>query len=102
MIHVIATLEVVSGSRAAFLAEFAKIVPLVHAEVGCLHYTPTIDADTGLSMQTRIGPDKVTVIEQWTTVEALEAHGLAPHMQAHRDRVKHLVCGREVRVLVAG
>ena len=101
MFYVIATLEVLSGSRQAFLAEFAKIVPLVRAEAGCLQYTPTIDADTSLSMQSRMGPDKVTVVEQWSSVEALEAHGLAPHMQAHKERVKHLVCGREIRVLVA-
>ena len=34
MIHVIATIEVQPGRRAAFLAEFHRIVPLVRAAAG--------------------------------------------------------------------
>jgi quinol monooxygenase YgiN len=38
MIHVIATIELVEGQRAAFLKEFQALVPQVRAEVGCLEY----------------------------------------------------------------
>lgn len=100
MIHVIATLDLASGTRAAFLDAFAKVVPLVHAEAGCLGYEPTIDADTDLAMQSRMGPDRVTVVERWSSLDALRAHAAAPHMQAHRARVKDFVRGREIRVLV--
>ena len=100
MIHVIATLEFEPGTRATVLAEFAKIVPLVRAEAGCIDYAPAIDADTSMGAQTKIGPDKFMVIERWETLEALQAHDVAPHMQAYRARVKEYIRGREIRVLV--
>jgi quinol monooxygenase YgiN len=99
MIHVIATLEFEPGKRDFVLAEFRKIVPLVRAEAGCLEYTPAIDADTGMTMQHRIGPDSLMVIERWETLEALEAHDVAPHMKAYRAKVKQHIRGREIRVL---
>ena len=99
MVYVIATIELASGKRGAFLAEFAKVVSLVHAEAGCIEYAPAVDAETHLAMQSRIGPDKVTIIEKWASVDALAAHDAAPHMQAYRDRVKDYVRGKEIRVL---
>ena len=45
MIHVIATIDLVEGQRAAFLKEFHALVPLVRAEAGCLEYGPAIDAE---------------------------------------------------------
>ena len=51
MIHVIATITVKPGKRDAFLAEFHRIVPAVHAEAGCIEYGPTVDVASGLSMQ---------------------------------------------------
>jgi quinol monooxygenase YgiN len=101
MIYVIATLELEPGSRNAFLAEFAKVVPLVRAEAGCLEYAPAIDAETGMAAQHRIGPDRAMVIERWDSVEALAAHDVAPHMQAYRSRVKALVRSREIRMLTS-
>ena len=99
MVYVIATLEVAPGTRAAFLAEFAKVVPLVHAEAGCIEYGPTVDAETDIPIQFKIGPDRVTIIEKWDSVAALKAHGVAPHMQAYRAKVKDYVRGMELRVL---
>ena len=99
MIYVIATLELEPGTRSAFLAEFAKIVPLVRAEAGCVEYAPAVDAETTLPAQHRIGSDRVMVIEQWENVEALAAHDVAPHMQTYRTRVKGYVRGREIRML---
>lgn len=100
MIHVIATLDLASGTRAAFLEAFAEVVPLVRAEPGCLGYEPTVDADTDLAMQSRKEPDRVTVVERWSSLDALKAHDAAPHMQAHRARVGHFMRGREIRILV--
>jgi quinol monooxygenase YgiN len=99
MVHVIATLELEPGTRSAFLAEFAKVVPLVRAEAGCVEYTPAVDAESGMSAQHRIGPDRVMVIERWESLAALQAHDVAPHMQAYRPRVKSYIRGREIRVL---
>ena len=100
MIHVIATLEFEPGKRAEVLAEFKRVVPLVRAEAGCLEYTPVIDAETSLGMQHKIGADRLMVIERWETLQALQAHDVAPHMQAYRAKVKQFIRGREIRVLV--
>ncbi len=99
MVYVIATIELASGKRSAFLAEYAKVVSLVRAEAGCIEYAAAVDAETGLALQTRMGPDKVTIIEKWASVDALAAHDAAPHMQAYRARVKDYVRSKEVRVL---
>ena len=99
MIHVIATIELNPGTRDKFLAEFRKLVPEVKAEVGCIAYGPTVDAETDIAIQYKLGPDRVVVVEQWETVAALKAHGVAPHMQAYRAKVKEYVKGMELRVL---
>jgi quinol monooxygenase YgiN len=99
MIHVIATVALNPGTRDKFLAEFRKLIPHVRAEAGCMEYGPTIDADTDIAIQFKVGADRVVVIEKWETVAALKAHGVAPHMQAYRAKVKDFVRGMELRVL---
>ncbi len=99
MIHVIATIELNPGTRDKFLAEFRKLIPEVRVEAGCIEYGPTIDAETDIPIQFRVGADRVVVIEKWETVTALKAHGVAAHMQAYRARVKDYVRGMELRVL---
>src|SRR5262249_55936934 len=90
MLHVIATIELNPGTREAFLAEFRKIVPLVHAEEGCIEYGPTVDATTDLERQAR-SADTVVIIEKWTTLATLKAHLVAPHMTAYRPKVKDYI-----------
>ena len=58
MIHVLATLDLAPGTREAFLAEFRKIIPDVHAEAGCIEYGPAVDADSDLPNHYRVGPDR--------------------------------------------
>ncbi|HKQ22860.1 MAG TPA: putative quinol monooxygenase [Burkholderiales bacterium] len=99
MIHVIATVDLAPGTRERFLSEFRKLIPDVRAEAGCIEYGPTVDAETDIPIQFRIGADKVVIIEKWETVAALKAHGVAPHMQAYRAKVKDFVKGMELRVL---
>lgn len=99
MLYVIAHLQLHSGRRDEFLAEFARVVPLVRAEAGCMMYVPTIDANTGVQSQSRAGDDSVTVVEQWASLAALEAHDRAEHMRAFRERVKGMLAQREIRVL---
>jgi len=101
MIHVIATLEFEPGKRDFVLAEFRKIIALVQAESRCLEYTPAVDAETSMGFQHKIGPDSLMVIERWETLQALQAHDVAPHMQQYRAKVKQYVRGREIRVLTA-
>jgi quinol monooxygenase YgiN len=99
MIHVIATVELNPGTRDKFLAEFRKLIPDVKAEAGCIEYGPTVDAETDIATQYKVGADRVVVIEKWETVAALKAHGVAVHMQAYRAKVKDYVKGMELRVL---
>jgi quinol monooxygenase YgiN len=99
MIHVIATVTLESGKREAFLQEFRQIMPKVHAEQGCIEYGPTIDTDTDLEVQHRMGTDSVTIIEKWENLDALKAHMTAPHMLEYRGKVKDFVRNTEIRIL---
>jgi quinol monooxygenase YgiN len=91
MIHVIATIELNSGTRDDFLAEFRKVVSPVRAEQGCLEYGAAVDAATDIPAQGPLRPDVVTVVEKWSDVNALKAHLAAPHMLDYRPRVKPFV-----------
>jgi quinol monooxygenase YgiN len=99
MIHVIATIELTPGGREAFLKEFHALVPHVHAEDGCIAYGPAVDVASGIPLQGALRKDVVTVVEQWRDVAALQAHLVAPHMQAYRGKVKDLVRGTQLQVL---
>ena len=99
MIHVIATIELVPGAREAYLAVFRKLIADVRAEPGCIEYGPAIDAETDLTNQAKVGPDKVVVVEKWEDLDALKAHSVAPHMQAYRVNVKDYVLGVHLLVL---
>lgn len=101
MITVLARIITRSGQRAAFLEEFARIVPLVHQEAGCIEYAPMIDAETSISTQIRAGDDVVVIVEKWDSAEALGAHLVAPHMTDYRQRVKDLVITTEIFILEA-
>jgi len=101
VVYVIATLEFAPGKRSAFLAEFAKFVSLVHAEQGCIEYVPVIDMDTDIASQHRKGPDSLTIVEKWASVDALRAHDTSAHMQAYRARVKDYVRSKEIRIMKA-
>jgi quinol monooxygenase YgiN len=99
MVHVIATVELHAGKRAAFLAEFRQIVPVVHGEEGCLEYGSAVDIDAGLAVQGPPRPDVVVIIEKWSSLEALKKHLQAPHMIAYRPKVKDFVQVTKLQVL---
>ena len=80
-----------AGSRAALGA-------LVLAEQGCISYAPVVDTETGFPSQAKIGPDRVNVIEQWESLDALKAHAVAPHMKAYRVAVKDYVKGTTLQI----
>ncbi len=99
MIHVIATIELAPGQRKAFLAEVARILGPVRAEVGCIEYGPAIDIDSGISVQGPVRDDVVLIIEKWESLAALKAHLAAPHMIEYRTRVKDLVVRVGLQIL---
>jgi quinol monooxygenase YgiN len=101
MLHVIATVELQPGAREKFLEEFRRLVPDVHVEEGCIDYGPTVDFSTNIAAQIPPRPDVVTVVERWESLAHLEAHLIAPHMVAYRQRVKEFVKSVKLQILEA-
>lgn len=99
MIHVIATITIKPGKRDAFLAEFHRIVPAVHAEAGCIEYGPTVDLATDIAVQSPVRENVAVIVEKWESLDALKAHSQAPHMAEYRVRVKDLVEGMQLQIL---
>ncbi len=99
MIHVLAFVDLHPGKRDAWMKEFAKVVPAVHAEDGCLAYEATVDADPPHPRATAVGGDAVVIVERWRDMAALIAHGNAPHMGTYRAATKDFVKGMTLRVL---
>ncbi|MGF1581465.1 MAG: putative quinol monooxygenase [Gemmataceae bacterium] len=99
MVHVIATIEVHPGKREAFLEEFHKLMPKVHAEDGCIEYGPTLDVPSNSPAQVPVRENIVTIVEKWESLDALHAHFEAPHMGEYREAVKDIVKGLQIQVL---
>ncbi len=99
MIHVIATITCTPGQREAFLTHFRQIVPLVLQERGCIAYAPTVDCLPALAVPTAARADVAVIVEQWQDLASLQAHQVAPHMKAYRERIKGLVVSVVVQVL---
>ena len=99
MIHVVAVLTATPGKREEVLKHFLANVPAVLAEKGCIEYGAAVDADPALPVQAKYGPDTFVVIEKWESMDALAAHGQAPHMQAFGAAVKDLLAARAVHIL---
>ena len=99
MIQVIATIELKPGCRDDFLPFLNENVPKVKAEDGCLAYDPFVDVDSGLPFQGEIRQDVVTLVEAWSSIDALHAHLKTPHMAEYRDKVKDMVTKVTIQVL---
>jgi quinol monooxygenase YgiN len=46
-----------------------------------------------------VGEDTYVVVEKWASLDALKAHGAAPHMAAYAARTKDLIASRVIHVL---
>ena len=99
MVSVVATIKTKPGARERFLELFLKLVPTVLAEQGCIEYFPAIDADTGIDVQER-DADSVLVIEKWESVDALQAHLVAEHMDTFREQSAEWVDDLSVKILI--
>ena len=47
------------------------------------------------------GADSFVVVEKWASMDALQAHAVAPHMKAYASKVKDFTAGRAIHVLEA-
>ncbi|HUN68409.1 MAG TPA: putative quinol monooxygenase [Burkholderiales bacterium] len=99
MIHVIAVIIAKPGQRESLLTHFRANIPAVRAEKGCIEYGVATDAEPALKFQTVYGPDTVVVVEKWESIDALKAHGAAPHMVAFGAKTKEFVSGRAIHIL---
>jgi quinol monooxygenase YgiN len=99
MVHVIAVITAKPGKREAILEAFGANVPNVRAEQGCIEYGAAIDADPSLPVQTKYGPDTFLAIEKWQSMDALKAHGAAPHMAAYAAKTRDLIASRVIHIL---
>lgn len=99
MIHVIAVITARPGQRDRILESFHANVPAVRAEAGCIEYGATVDAEGAPSVQTRYGSDTFVVIEKWADMEALVAHGAAPHMAAYAAKTREHIASRVIHVM---
>lgn len=99
MIHVVAVITTLPGKRDEVLAEFKKLVPLVHAEQGCIEYQPIVDADNVGDFQTALGADTYIVVEKWESMADLDAHSKAAHMAAYGQKMGSFIADRKIHVL---
>lgn len=99
MIHVVAVLTAKPGQRDRVLEAFKANRPAVLAEAGCIEYSATVDAAGMPVSKASFGPDTFVVIEKWETLEALKAHGAAPHMAAYAAKVAEWMESRLIHVL---
>ncbi|TLU72984.1 putative quinol monooxygenase [Lichenicoccus roseus] len=99
MIQVLAIITAHPGQRDRLLSAFRANMPAVHAEDGCIEYSPVIDAADAGPMQTPIGADSFIVVEKWASLDALRAHAASPHMVAYGAQTKAIVASRVIHVL---
>jgi quinol monooxygenase YgiN len=98
MINVIASIRVKTGKLSDYIAVLKANAPEVRKEKGCIEYIPTIDVDSKLPPQA-FDKDCVTLLEQWESLEALNAHLGSPHMLAYREKVQDMVESVTLKVL---
>ena len=99
MIHVIAVVTAKPGMRDTILTHFRANVPAVKAEEGCIEYGATVDADPALPIQTKYGSDSFVVVEKWSSLETLKAHGAAPHMAAYAAKTREHIASRTIHIM---
>ena len=79
---------------------FTRSCPKCGPRTGCIEYGPAIDLAVTIGNPPAIPRDDVvTVIEKWSSVEALLKHHVVPHMQRYGRTVKEIVKRVEIRVL---
>ena len=100
MINIVAHITAKPGKRAEILAAFRTYLPTVLAEEGCIEYAPLVDTE-GISrkVQTPLGADTLMVIEKWSNLEALRAHGAATSTATFTARIDDLAVTRTIHVL---
>jgi quinol monooxygenase YgiN len=98
MIHVLAIITAKPGMRDQILAVQRDNVAAVLAEEGCIAYEAVVDVAEGAPGFARFGDDTFVVVEKWASMDALRAHGAAPHMKAYAAKVKEWTATRAIHI----
>ena len=80
--YIVAIVHPKAGKEEAVKTEILKNIPDVRKEKGCLRYDLHVLKDGGGSFM---------FYEIWEDKAAFEAHRIAPHMMAYREKVKDLL-----------
>jgi quinol monooxygenase YgiN len=99
MIHVLAIITAKPGLRDRILEAYRDNVAAVRAEDGCLGYEAVVDVREGVPGFAQFGADSFVVVEKWASMQALLAHGAAPHMKAYGSKVREWTASRAIHVL---
>jgi len=78
----VATVHPQAGKEGAVKAEMLKNMPDVRQEKGCLRYDLHV---------LKAGGGRCMFYEIWADQASFEAHGVAPHMMAYRERINDLL-----------
>jgi len=84
VVHVIATFLAAEGREAELESALRELIEPTRREAGCIRYD-LLRSFPGVS------PVELVFVEEWASVEALDAHGRMPHLQGLRERVQHLL-----------
>ncbi len=88
MISLVVTMVIKEGRMDEFLAECKKIRPKVLAEKGCFAYDYFKEVQSPLGSQEPVQKNRITLLERWESMEALQEHSDAPHMKEFLSKVK--------------
>ena len=81
MLQLIVTMDIKAGRMQEFLTVCETLRPEVLKEAGCLVYDYTREIPSPLASQEPIDANRITLLERWTSPEALKAHLETPHMK---------------------
>jgi len=74
VVHVVVTMQIRQGKVDEFLEAVRELTPYVLQEPGCLAYDFTTDVASPLGIQEPVDDHRVTLIERWESMAALETH----------------------------
>ncbi len=90
MIYVIATIELKPGSLDAVRAAAGAVRAETLLEDGCISYE---------LFSSLANPDRLVVVEQWDTREALTVHSRTPHLKAWREASAPFTLSRAIEIV---
>ena len=85
MIVLIANLKVAEGKGNDVIEAFKQVVPKIRQDPGTVSYNILQAADD---------PDKITVLEKYENLEALQYHGQTEHFREFGRSTRDLFAGR--------